>query len=221
MPLKNVPALQVLGKLTFEPTDPPRPPGAYVLQRVAPGRGNVAADPTGSLQVRRYVLGTNPRTPAQLALRARVRQGNVAWHALTPTEKADWTPKGAGRRITGYNAFISAWLLGLLSGPPIPDRSHGTRRGPVARALVGQPLGTLPGHITIHHQATRAITYTPFGSKPAHSVHVAPRMTRAPDPARGALVVAPSLRWLALSDMPGRTRGTLRTHSGGHRLRKV
>jgi hypothetical protein len=221
MPVENAPGLRVLGKLTFEPTDPPRPAGQYVLQRVKAGHGNVASDPTGTLQVRAYVTGTNPRTPAQLALRARVRAGNVAWHALTDAEKAEWKPEGEARRITGYNAFISAFLRGLLSGPAFSGLAHGMLRGPVARALVGQPLGEKRAHGILRGPVAPATVHAAPGSYRTHTVHVPPRLTRAPDPVRGAMLPVPRVHWLALSAMPGRTRGTLRAHGSTGRMRKI
>jgi hypothetical protein len=115
MTIKNAPALQVLGKLTFEPDDPPRPLGTYVLQRVAPGLGNVASDPTGSLQLRAHTIGTDAKSPAQLAMRARVQAANAAWRDLDQAARDQWKARGQSRRITGYNAYVSAWLKGELS----------------------------------------------------------------------------------------------------------
>jgi hypothetical protein len=115
MTIKNAPALLVLGKLTFEPDDPPRPLGTYVLQRVAPGLGNVQSDPTGTLQLRVHTTGTDAKSPAQLAMRARVVAANAAWRALDATSRDQWKQRGASRSITGYNAYVSAWLKGELS----------------------------------------------------------------------------------------------------------
>lgn len=109
---------QILGKLTFEPTDPPRPLDTYVIQRVPAGTGNVTSDPTGSLQIRRHVVGIDPNTPAQQANRAKVKAAVPMWHALTAEEKKAWRVKGEPRRISGFNAFLSAALRGLIDLPP-------------------------------------------------------------------------------------------------------
>lgn len=110
--------LQVLGKLTFQPTDPPLPFGTYVIQRVPAGTGNVTADPTGSLQIRRHVVGIDPNTLAQQANRWRVKQAVAQWHQLDAETKVVWRKRGHGRNITGFNAYLSAALKGEIYTPP-------------------------------------------------------------------------------------------------------
>lgn len=95
------------GGLRFTPTDPPRPAGRYVYQRVLAGLGNVQADPTRRLQLRRWVQGTYSNTAAQLQRRAVFRLAAVSWRHLSVTDKAHWKALGKRRRITSYNAYIS------------------------------------------------------------------------------------------------------------------
>jgi hypothetical protein len=108
-------SLVVLGKLTFAPTDPVLPYGTYVIQRVEPGTGNVTADPTLSLQIRRHVMPVDPNTEAQQVNRNKVRLAVTAWHALGADDKARWRTIGSPRNITGFNAYLSAWLRGTLT----------------------------------------------------------------------------------------------------------
>lgn len=110
--------LQVLGKLTFTPVDPPLPFGTYVIQRVPAGTGNVTADPTGSLQIRRHVMPVDPNTIAQQANRWKVKQAVSQWHELAADAKLFWRKKASGRNISGFNAYLSACLKGAIATPP-------------------------------------------------------------------------------------------------------
>lgn len=102
--------LFLTGKLT-EP-DPLNPSQSVtvVYQRVAPGLGNVDSDPTGTQQRRALVTPTDPRTPAQLARRAKMADAVAAWHAATPEQRAAYNDAARVRRITAFNAFVSAFL---------------------------------------------------------------------------------------------------------------
>ncbi len=90
---------QVLGKV-----------GAVVYQRVKPGLGNVASDPSMTLQVRRHVPTNTSNTPAQQARRARFANAVAAWHALDTATKQDYNQRANRQRVTGYNLFISERL---------------------------------------------------------------------------------------------------------------
>lgn len=195
----NAPAVQVLGKLSFEPSDPPRPPGVYVLQRVKPGLGNVLSDPTGTLQVRLHVKPTDARSPAQLARRAKVQQAVAAWRQLLPEDIAFWKKAGAARQITGFNAYVSAWLTGQLAPPAGPAAAHGTRPVLHPAAPYTPPPGALPSHGTHGRMFTsRPAYHNPF-TAPAHSA-------TQPRPA---------------SALPGHDRGTLFVHRLPPPLRKT
>jgi hypothetical protein len=105
--MKTAHSLGVIGKLTFAPTDPPRPLATYVIQRVPPGTGNVMGSPDRSLQIRLHVVGENPNTPAQQANREKFAAGVVIWHTFDSDTKKEWTRRGHGRGISGFNAFMS------------------------------------------------------------------------------------------------------------------
>lgn len=100
-------SLNPTGTISLTPTDPPRPAGRYVYQRTLAGHGNVLSDPTRRLQLRRWVSGANPNTPAQQARRAIVRNAVIAWHGFTMPEKAYWKKQGQPRAISGFNAYMS------------------------------------------------------------------------------------------------------------------
>lgn len=102
--------LKISGGIYLCPTDPARPCGRYVYQRVRPGLGNVSASADLSLQLRRWVKGTNPRTPAQTARRDKFRAAIAAWHALDTASRHAWRAAGTSRRLPGYHAFLSAFL---------------------------------------------------------------------------------------------------------------
>lgn len=110
MPEPHDLTLQIAGKITFTNAAPGRPAGAYVYQRTAPGKGNVPADQTNTLQLRRYVIPTDPRTPAQIARRAAFANAVAAWQATTPENRALWRIQGKARNLSGFNAYLSRAL---------------------------------------------------------------------------------------------------------------
>lgn len=107
-------SLDVRGKICFDPEEPDRPPDCYVYQRTTPGWGNIPTDPRKSLQLRAYVIPADPRTPGQLAQRAKMRDGVAAWHALTPEQRQAWRSAGQAKALPPYNAFLSAYMRGPI-----------------------------------------------------------------------------------------------------------
>lgn len=105
-----MPFLSITGTLSFCPTNPPRPCGKYVYQRVAPGLGNVEGVPLDNLQLRAYVIPADPKTPAQLARRNLFSLAVSGWHSLTEEQRWAWRDAGARRNISSFNAYISAYL---------------------------------------------------------------------------------------------------------------
>lgn len=89
-------SIQILGKL-----------GSRVYQRVAPGQGNVATDPSGTLQDRAHVPHNLSNTPAQAARRSRFQAAALAWQTLDQNTKQEYNSRANARGITGYNLFIS------------------------------------------------------------------------------------------------------------------
>lgn len=86
--------------------------GNLVYQRTAPGLGNVAGDPTRTLQVHAYVPHNTSHSPAQLACRARFRNQMAAWHALSDEQRADFNRAASSSAISGMNFFLSIRLRG-------------------------------------------------------------------------------------------------------------
>lgn len=84
--------------------------GNLVYQRTAPGHGNVADDPTHTLQVRRYVPHNASASPAQLACRAKFRAGMIEYHNLPQQQKDDLNTYGARSGHSGVNVFMSIKL---------------------------------------------------------------------------------------------------------------
>lgn len=98
------------GSLNFCPAAPPRPCGRYVYQLTAYGKGNVPDDPTGRLQLRRWVMPADPRTPAQVAHRAAFAAAVAAWQSMPQEARDSWRIPGKARNLPAYNAFLSAYL---------------------------------------------------------------------------------------------------------------
>jgi hypothetical protein len=56
---------------------------------------------------------------AQTQQRVLYMSGVMAWNALSPSEKASWEPAALLRRITAFNAYMSAYLLGVAPPPEV------------------------------------------------------------------------------------------------------
>ncbi len=102
--------LAVRGKICFDPEQPDRPPGCYVYQRTAPGKGNIPTDPARALQLRAWVIPADPRTPSQLAQRNTMREAVAAWQAMPQPARDAWRAQGLARNLPAYNAFLSAYM---------------------------------------------------------------------------------------------------------------
>ena len=103
-------ALLITKPLTFAPTNPPRPLGKYVFQRVRPGFGNVTGRKARDLQLRLHVIPLAPMPAAQLARRALMAAAVTRWHASTDQDKAEWKINAQNRSISVFNASISDTL---------------------------------------------------------------------------------------------------------------
>jgi hypothetical protein len=119
-------ALRARGKLTFDPALPGRTFGTYVFQKTIPGLGNIPNDPTQTLQLRRWVIGTNPRTPAQQAFRLAFAAAMAAWRLLTPIQRADYNDLARPMYISGVNLFVRLYLQGHR--PPSTSNQLGDAR---------------------------------------------------------------------------------------------
>jgi hypothetical protein len=103
------PAIFPRGALTEPDPDAPDGRTRIVYQRCAPGTGNVPGVPGRRLQRRAYHIPADPRTPMQLALRARFAAATAAWQALDPYDRQDWRDRASSRGPTGYMLFVSAY----------------------------------------------------------------------------------------------------------------
>jgi len=54
---------------------------------------------------------TNPRTVLQVARRTVFTDGTVLWNDLTTSEKQDYNQYAKGQAFSGYNLFMSMYLL--------------------------------------------------------------------------------------------------------------
>lgn len=104
------PVLDIRGKINFCPAQPVRPCGLYVVQRVAPGLGNIDDRPARDLQLRVHVVPFDPRTAPQLARRAIFAAGVAAWHAYDQSERDAWNTQAASRHLTGFALHMSVYL---------------------------------------------------------------------------------------------------------------
>lgn len=82
----------------------------WVYQRVGKFFGNIPTRRRYGLQLRRHVIPADPQTPAQLARRQLFADAILAWRALSPAEKKEWTVRGRGRALPGYQFFLSTVL---------------------------------------------------------------------------------------------------------------
>lgn len=108
--MKDTHSIDTRGAIRITPTDPPRAPGRYVYQRTLAGHGNVLSDPTRRLQLRRWVRGTNPQTPAQQSRRTIFATAVSNWATFTAPDKIYWKRQAKPRRITAFNAYVSFFL---------------------------------------------------------------------------------------------------------------
>jgi hypothetical protein len=70
-------------------------------------------DPRRRFQVRRYVKGTDPKTPGQLACRQNMRIAIYEWRSLSHEDQQKWRILGRRDRLPGYHKFLSFRLKGL------------------------------------------------------------------------------------------------------------
>lgn len=80
--------------------------GPVVYQRVRKGKGNIRTAGHYDLQVRALGTHTDRRSPAQLALRARLAAATAAYKALPPADRATWKTRARKLKATGYNLFV-------------------------------------------------------------------------------------------------------------------
>lgn len=93
--------------------DHPTIPGAVVkkiAQRTAPGKGNVPEMRHQNQQIRAHVIPIDPKTPAQIAQRNRMRAAMTAWTSLTEPERELWRSAARSAQMGGINLFVREYL---------------------------------------------------------------------------------------------------------------
>jgi hypothetical protein len=108
--MTTIPNLDIRGILTECTATTPQTCETVVYQATAPGLGNISNGGRFDRQRRRWVIPHDPRTPAQLARRARFASGVAAWQAMDTTARQAWHWLGEQRRISSFNAFLSNHL---------------------------------------------------------------------------------------------------------------
>ena len=108
--MAHKPHLELSGILTGIPANTGKPYGKYIYQKTRAGHGNIHGDTTKRQQVRIWVRGTNPNTPAQQPYRARFALGVAAWHKLIPEEKESWRAPGIALKLNRFQAFMRDYL---------------------------------------------------------------------------------------------------------------
>ena len=66
----------------------------------------------GRVQVKeKYYVPTNPQTGPQQTNRAKMTAAVIAWQALTPEQKEIYNENAKNKSYSGYNLFLSEYLL--------------------------------------------------------------------------------------------------------------
>ena len=113
-------ALLVTGSLNVPDYDNPGQSRRITIQRCPKGFGNVSTLHRYDVQVKDYILGADPKTPAKQANRARFRDAVLTWHDATPAQRAVYKPAAKKRRISLFNAWISGYLADHPTPPITP-----------------------------------------------------------------------------------------------------
>jgi len=99
-------SLKITGTLHCIKPVPGGTQGKYVFQQTRRGHGNVPGDETRRQQVRRWVIGHNPQTPAQQTNRSAFALAVIAWHALTSEQRAALKRESIGTNLNAYQLFL-------------------------------------------------------------------------------------------------------------------
>jgi hypothetical protein len=73
------------------------------------GKAGVFASWRGIQYRRKYVIPSNPNTPAQQKVRNSFANAVDKWHTLNSLQQQAYTPLASGQSKTGYNIFIGRW----------------------------------------------------------------------------------------------------------------
>jgi hypothetical protein len=80
------------------------------------GTSMIAETWNGINYVKSYAVPRNPRTPRQQRGRVRFADAVAAWQALPEAEKEAY--KGSAVGMSGYNAFLSRFMMDRVGRPP-------------------------------------------------------------------------------------------------------
>lgn len=87
-------------------------PIRYSVLEMSGSVGNVTYDRNQYAQyARNRTTPIDPKSPAQLVIRSRMRTAVAAWHSLSDAQRASWAHRAHGRPLTGFNLFIQHQLL--------------------------------------------------------------------------------------------------------------
>lgn len=84
--------------------------GDWVVQGCSPEFANVPVRWTNALQLRRYVIQKESRTPKQIIQRNKMIASASAWRALSDDEKNEWKQRAKGTKNYGYSLFSRSFL---------------------------------------------------------------------------------------------------------------
>lgn len=70
---------------------------------------------TATQYVKKYKKPKNPRTPAQIAIREKLKNAVLAWRKLSDDKKEKYNQRASRSKkpISGYNLFVSEYIKGL------------------------------------------------------------------------------------------------------------
>lgn len=100
----------IIGTVTEPDPDNPGQFVRVVYQRARRGHGHYPHSETRDLLRRRYVVPATSAAPASVACRARFRAAVAEWHTMDAAARAPFEEIGAARQITGFNAWVSAFV---------------------------------------------------------------------------------------------------------------
>ncbi len=92
----------------------------------------------GKVRARLYAVPRDPKTPAQRVRRQAFADAVGAWKLLSMEEKNYWKARGIRKRVSGYNAFLSAYLK--------KENASTTPKSPSAPSLSLHPGASWPDY---------------------------------------------------------------------------
>jgi hypothetical protein len=92
---------------------------------------------------RKYVVPSNPRTPAQMAVRESFANAVDMWHSFNPLQSAAYTPLASGQVKSGFNLFVGEWQkMTAAERSAFVKPYYGFKQIAAGAAVTGQTLAT-------------------------------------------------------------------------------